>query len=91
MLEQSTGVIRPQETTTASISIDEPTVEKPEPVPTLINTHEPERPKSNENVPTPFTSLPDLDGVVRACPVCYCEFADDMPVEAKQEHIDQHF
>ena len=37
-------------------------------------------------------NLPSIDeGEVKACPVCFCKFADHLDLNAKREHIEQHF
>jgi len=55
----------------------------------LRNTYENKVEEKTSSLPR--ASLANVDGEVRVCPMCYLEFPQDMALQAKQEHIDQHF
>lgn len=41
--------------------------------------------------PSMRSSLDEVDGEVRQCPVCHWEFPGEMTVEGKREHVEHHF
>ncbi|CAF1521288.1 unnamed protein product [Adineta ricciae] len=57
-------------------------------VPTLCNTAVNQ---TEENNQSSSASVSDVDGEIRACPMCYWQFPVNMDVNVKHEHIESHF
>ena len=47
--------------------------------------------ESEQDKKTEAEAIPSVDVVVQQCPVCCCEFSPDLSIDAKTEHIEQHF
>jgi len=71
--------------------INQATFDEEELISVLRNTHENQQQDPEPQIPSTRTSMADIDVEERQCPMCYWQFPENMTLDGKREHIEQHF